>query len=165
MRLLRRWQEVQANEVRFKEYFMEDARFAGGRVWLGRAGGAFRGARRAPRRHPGWAAAADFSLRPFPSAEIARLCERTEGFLVVEMNTGQMLEDVRLAVGGRRPVEFYGRLGGVMPFPDEILAEIRRMAAGDIEPGRTPARPLAAADERVELSQYEVQNAWLTMTA
>ncbi len=48
------------------------------------------------------------------------------------MNAGQMLEDVRLAVSGRRPVEFYGRLGGVMPFPDEILAEIGRMAAGEM---------------------------------
>ena len=51
-----------------------------------------------------------------------------ESILVVEMNTGQMLEDVRLAVEGRIPVEFYGRLGGMMPFPDEILAEIHRMA-------------------------------------
>ena len=72
------------------------------------------------------------SLRPFPSAEIARLSERVEGLLVVEMNAGQMLDDVRLAVGGRKPVEFYGRLGGVMPFPDEILGEIRRMAAGEM---------------------------------
>ena len=50
--------------------------------------------------------------------------------LVVEMNSGQMLEDVRLAVRGRVPVEFYGRLGGVIPFPDEVLGEIRSLAAG-----------------------------------
>jgi 2-oxoglutarate ferredoxin oxidoreductase subunit alpha len=48
-------------------------------------------------------------------------------FLVVEMNSGQMLRDVRLAVDGRAPVEFYGRMGGVIPYPDEILAEIRRL--------------------------------------
>jgi 2-oxoglutarate ferredoxin oxidoreductase subunit alpha len=54
-----------------------------------------------------------------------------KGFLVVEMNTGQMLEDVRLSVCGRAPVEFYGRPGGVVPFPDEILAEIRRMASAE----------------------------------
>ena len=47
------------------------------------------------------------------------------------MNTGQMLEDVRLAVKGRVPVEFYGRLGGVVPFPDEILSEIQRMASAN----------------------------------
>jgi 2-oxoglutarate ferredoxin oxidoreductase subunit alpha len=44
------------------------------------------------------------------------------------MNGGQMLEDVRLAVAGRVPVEFYGRMGGVVPFPDEVLAEIHRLA-------------------------------------
>jgi 2-oxoglutarate ferredoxin oxidoreductase subunit alpha len=43
---------------------------------------------------------------------------------VVEMNAGQMLEDVRLAVGGQIPVGFYGRMGGVVPMPDEILAAI-----------------------------------------
>ncbi len=48
--------------------------------------------------------------------------------LVVEMNSGQMLEDVRLAAGSHLPVEFYGRMGGVVPFPDEILSEIHRMA-------------------------------------
>ena len=41
---------------------------------------------------------------------------------------GQMVEDVRLAVNGRRPVEFYGRTGGMVPTPAEILNEIRRMA-------------------------------------
>jgi 2-oxoglutarate ferredoxin oxidoreductase subunit alpha len=72
------------------------------------------------------------TLSPFPTQAIQALCERCEGLLVVEMNTGQMLEDVRLAVAGRRPVEFYGRMGGVMPFPDEILAAIRRMAKGEM---------------------------------
>ena len=42
------------------------------------------------------------------------------------MNTGQMLDDVLRTTAGRLPVEFYGRLGGVVPFPDEILDEIRR---------------------------------------
>ena len=44
------------------------------------------------------------------------------------MNTGKMLEDINSIVQGRVPVEFYGRLGGVTPFPDEILDEIRRVA-------------------------------------
>jgi 2-oxoglutarate ferredoxin oxidoreductase subunit alpha len=43
------------------------------------------------------------------------------------MNMGQMLNDVQLAVRGRVPVEFYGRPGGVVPFPDEILGEIKRI--------------------------------------
>jgi 2-oxoglutarate ferredoxin oxidoreductase subunit alpha len=49
--------------------------------------------------------------------------------LVVEMNAGQMLEDVRLAVQGRVPVRFYGRMGGVVPFPDEILSELQKLSA------------------------------------
>jgi 2-oxoglutarate ferredoxin oxidoreductase subunit alpha len=48
------------------------------------------------------------------------------------MNAGQMLEDVRLAVKGRAPIEFYGRMGGVVPLPDEILHEIQRIAAGPL---------------------------------
>ena len=48
------------------------------------------------------------------------------------MNIGQMLDDVRLAVQGRVPVEFYGRLGGVVPFPDEILSEIQRIATTEL---------------------------------
>ena len=101
------------------------------RLRLRRACRALRGARCPRRRHPGWPLR-PISLSPFPTNEILKLCDRTEGFLVVEMNTGQMLEDVRLATAGRRPVEFYGRMGGVMPFPDEILAEIRRMAQGEM---------------------------------
>ena len=50
-----------------------------------------------------------------------------DGFFVVEMNSGMMLDDVILSSQSRIPVEFYGRMGGVMPFPDEILNEIRRL--------------------------------------
>ena len=47
--------------------------------------------------------------------------------LVAEMNTGMMLDDVSLSVKGKIPIEFYGRMGGITPFPDEILDEIRRI--------------------------------------
>ncbi len=49
-----------------------------------------------------------------------------------------MLEDVRLAVKGRVPVEFYGRLGGVVPFPDEILGEIKRIASSKLSVDENP---------------------------
>ena len=62
------------------------------------------------------------------------------------MNSGQMLEDVRLAVQGRVPVEFYGRLGGVVPFPDEILGQIRRMVA---QPGHVEEDPREAWLQRM----------------
>ena len=67
------------------------------------------------------------SLFPFPTERLRQLAETTRRFLVVEMNAGQMVEDVRLAVNGRVPVEFYGRMGGMVPLPDEVLEEIRRL--------------------------------------
>ncbi len=61
------------------------------------------------------------TLWPFPEKEIAALSERVKGILVVEINAGQMVFDVRLAAGGRVPVEHFGRLGGIVPDPDEIV--------------------------------------------
>ena len=64
------------------------------------------------------------TLWPFPEQRIADLAETVEACLVVEMNAGQMVEDVRLAVDGRCPVEFYGRMAGIVPMPGEILDAI-----------------------------------------
>ena len=49
---------------------------------------------------------------------------QVSGFLVVEMNSGQMVEDVRLAIDGKVPVEFFGRMGGIIPTPEEVCAKI-----------------------------------------
>lgn len=126
LRLLERWQKVQANEVRYKEYFMEDARFAV--ISFGSAGRVALSAVRAAREEGiPVGLLRPISLRPFPSAVIEELAKTMSGLLVVEMNTGQMLDDILLYTQGRVPVEFYGRPGGVMPFPDEILNEIHRM--------------------------------------
>ncbi|MCL5998506.1 MAG: 3-methyl-2-oxobutanoate dehydrogenase subunit VorB [Chloroflexi bacterium] len=67
------------------------------------------------------------TLSPFPDRRLSQLADEARGFLVVEMNAGQMVEDVRLSVGGQAPVKFYGRMGGVVPMPDEILASIARL--------------------------------------
>ncbi len=64
------------------------------------------------------------TLYPFPERRISELADDCEACLVVEMNAGQMLEDVRLAVGGQIPVGFFGRMGGIVPTPDEILEAI-----------------------------------------
>ena len=64
------------------------------------------------------------TLWPFPTRAIEALVPTAKAFLDVEMNMGQMVEDVRLAVAGRVPVEFFGRTGGVIPTPDEVLAAI-----------------------------------------
>lgn len=69
------------------------------------------------------------TLYPFPSAIISQIALSTEAFLVVEMNAGQMLEDVELAVRGAKPVMFKGRMGGMLPSPEEVLQEIESIAA------------------------------------
>ena len=66
---------------------------------------------------------------PFPSAALAEAAARVQKILVVELSNGQMVEDVRLAVNGKVPVEFYGRTGGNVPSVEEVLAEVSaRMA-------------------------------------
>lgn len=67
------------------------------------------------------------TLWPFPKDAIAATIPHTKGYLSVEMNMGQMVDDVRLAVQGARPVEFFGRTGGVIPTPDEVLEAIHRL--------------------------------------
>ena len=127
LRLLNRWKTIQANEVRYKEYFLEDAEIV--IVGFGTAGRvALSAVREARAEGIKVGLLRPITVSPFPSEVIDQLAGRAEAFLVTEMNSGQMLEDVRLAVKGRVPVEFYGRLGGVVPFPDEILSEIHRMA-------------------------------------
>ena len=67
------------------------------------------------------------TLWPFPSHPISELADSTYGFLVCELSTGQMVEDVRLALRDWVPVEFYGRAGGVVPTAEELLQQIVRM--------------------------------------
>jgi 2-oxoglutarate ferredoxin oxidoreductase subunit alpha len=70
------------------------------------------------------------TLWPFPAPRLSALAKRVQGILVAEMNMGQMVEDVRLATQDRLPVAFYGRTGGVIPLPDEILGALRELVAG-----------------------------------
>lgn len=66
------------------------------------------------------------TLFPFPEKIIAKAAETVKKFLVVEMSMGQMIEDVKLAVNGKANIEFYGRTGGVVPSPVEILEEVKK---------------------------------------
>jgi pyruvate/2-oxoacid:ferredoxin oxidoreductase alpha subunit len=66
------------------------------------------------------------SLFPFPKGEIAKLAQRKCKFLVVEMSNGQMLDDVRLAVNGKTSVDFYNRMGGVVPNTEEIIEQVKK---------------------------------------
>ena len=70
------------------------------------------------------------SLWPFPEKVIDEVVRGgAKAFLSVEMNMGQMVDDVRLAVNGRAPVSFFGRTGGVIPTPGEVLAQVEALAA------------------------------------
>ena len=73
------------------------------------------------------------SVSPFPVQALQAAAKQVEAMLVVEMNSGQMLDDVLLAVKDNIPVEFYGRMGGMIPFPDEILGEIKRLVKGPLK--------------------------------
>ena len=66
------------------------------------------------------------TLFPFPESIITESSEKANKFLVVEMSLGQMVEDVKLAVNGKAEVNFYGRVGGVVPTQSEILTEIKK---------------------------------------
>ena len=131
LRFLRRWQEIRANEIRYKEYYLNDARLVV--VGFGSAGRVALSAVRAARNEGiPVGLLRPITLNPFPDQVVADLSARMDGMLVVEMNGGQMLDDVRKVVKGGAPLEFYGRMGGVMPVAEEILDEIRRMAEGPL---------------------------------
>lgn len=65
------------------------------------------------------------TLWPFPTKELRRYADQVKGMISVELNAGQMVEDVRLAVNGVVPVEHYGRMGGIIPTPDGVLDALK----------------------------------------
>ena len=65
------------------------------------------------------------TLWPFPEKPLAELSKRVKGMLVVELNAGQMIDDVRIATSGRVPVEHFGRLGGIVPSPAEVTDALK----------------------------------------
>jgi 2-oxoglutarate/2-oxoacid ferredoxin oxidoreductase subunit alpha len=130
-RLQRLWQEIRANEVNYKDYYMDDARLVV--TGFGSAGRVALSAVRAARAEGiPVGLLRPITVNPFPYHVMAEATANSDGVLVVEMNAGQMLDDVLMANQGKTPVEFYGRMGGMVPYPDEILNEIRRMAAGPL---------------------------------
>lgn len=68
------------------------------------------------------------TLWPFPKKVLGELADKTKAFLSVEMSMGQMVDDVRLAVNGKKPVHFFGRTGGVIPSVEEVTAEVKKLA-------------------------------------
>ena len=122
-KLQRKYREIEANEVRYEALNCEDAdyifvaygscaRICQKSIQLARQEGIKVGLLR------------PITLYPFPTQAISDLCAKTKGFLSIEMS-GQMVEDVRLAVNGRVKVDFYGRMGGVVPTPEEIVEALK----------------------------------------
>jgi 2-oxoglutarate ferredoxin oxidoreductase subunit alpha len=70
------------------------------------------------------------TLWPFPTKIIQSYAGKVKGFLSVEFNAGQMIEDIRLAVEGKTAVKHYGRMGGIIPSPDEVLNALEQKLIG-----------------------------------
>lgn len=124
LHLQAKYQTIRENEVRYETKFMDDAeymivafgsaaRIAEKAIEIARSQGIKVGLLR------------PITLWPFPEKEIAAAAKNVKGILVAEINAGQMIEDVRLAVNGATPVEHYGRLGGIVPEPEEMVKVIK----------------------------------------
>lgn len=133
-----RYAEIESVEQRAEEYLVDDAD-----IVLVSFGASARIARSAVNKARAMGIAAGLirpiTLWPYPVEIIRNACSRTKAFLTVEMNMGQMVDDVRLAVEGRRPVAFFGRAGGIIPTPAEVLDVIEHLigqlsAAEPVEP-------------------------------
>jgi 2-oxoglutarate ferredoxin oxidoreductase subunit alpha len=119
LKLQQKLRRIQANEIRYDEQMTEDADLV--IVAFGTAARvAMTAVNRLRKRGLPVGLFRPISLWPFPERRLTQLTYQTKGFLVVEMNAGQMLHDVRIAVGGRVPVDFLGRMGGTIPMPDEV---------------------------------------------
>ncbi|HMD14814.1 MAG TPA: transketolase C-terminal domain-containing protein, partial [Bacteroidota bacterium] len=125
-RLQEKYRVIREQEVRYQTVHVEDAE-----ILLVGYGLSARVCHRAVElaRHHGIAAGLlrPITLFPYPTEIVHTLAQQVEKILVVEMNSGQMVEDVRLAVEGAVPVEFFGRMGGIIPSPEEVLAKLVSM--------------------------------------
>ncbi len=120
-----KYREIEQNEVRFEEQFCDDADYL--IVAFGSAARISQKAMETARKNGIKVGLfRPITLWPFPTQRIAELASRVKGILTVEINAGQMVWDVKAAVEGHIPVRHYGRLGGIVPDPDEIIAELKK---------------------------------------
>ena len=125
-----KYEKMRENEVRYETYNMEDADIAivaygtTARIAISAMEKARKDGYKVGLIRP-------ITLFPFPTEVIRDAADKVDSFLAVEMSTGQMVEDVRLAVEGRKPVNFYGRTGGMIPSPEEICDEVEKYLGGD----------------------------------
>jgi len=131
--ILSRWEryrQIKATEQRSETYLLDDAEIA-----LVAYGAASRVARSAVNKARTLGIKVGLirpiTLWPFPVEVISAAADRVKAFLVTEFSMGQMVDDVRLAVNGRRPVNFFAHTGGIVPTPDEIVEALRRVNSGE----------------------------------
>ena len=124
LHLQEKYRAIKENEVRYEAQQLDDAE-----VLIVAFGSAARIAEKAIEiaREEGIKAGLfrPITLWPFPEKQLREAAHGKRGVLVVEINAGQMIEDVRLSVNGEEPVEHLGRLGGIVPEPDEIVKAIK----------------------------------------
>ncbi|MDR2887182.1 MAG: 3-methyl-2-oxobutanoate dehydrogenase subunit VorB [Bacteroidales bacterium] len=124
LKLVEKYDLIKQHEVRFEEYLCTDAdylfvaygtsaRICKKSVQIARSIGIKAGLLR------------PITLFPFPSAKINELAGRVKGILSVEMSAGQMVEDVALAVNGQKPVKHFGRMGGIVATPEEVVEKLK----------------------------------------
>jgi 2-oxoglutarate ferredoxin oxidoreductase subunit alpha len=128
-KLQEKYRKIEENEIRFEEFQTEDAeylmvaygssaRISQKALQLARAEGIKVGLLR------------PITLFPFPKQRLNELADRVKGMLSVEMSAGQMVEDVMLSVNGKVPVKHYGRMGGIIPTPEEVLENLKSKIIG-----------------------------------
>lgn len=119
-KLQTRYREIEKNETRWEEIGVEDADYLV--VAFGSVARICTKAQEIAReKGVRIGIVRPITLWPFPTEAINKAAEGKKGILVVELNAGQMIEDVRLAVHDRLPVEHFGRMGGIIPSPEEVV--------------------------------------------
>ena len=124
----KRYDEIAEKEVKYEEYKCDDAdivivaygitsRIAKTAIAAARAKGIKVGLFR------------PITLWPYPKKQLGTLADTAKHFLVTELNMGQMVDDVKVAIECKKPVSFFGRTGGMIPAPADVLAEIEKIAA------------------------------------
>jgi 2-oxoglutarate/2-oxoacid ferredoxin oxidoreductase subunit alpha len=127
--LQRKFAEMKENEVRYETFMIEDADYilvAFGTV----ARITMNAIKKARQSGVKVGLIRPISLWPFPEVPFIETRDRVKGYVSVEMSAGQMIEDVKLAVNGHAPVDFFGRTGGVVPTQEEIFEKIISVAGG-----------------------------------
>ena len=122
----RKYAEIEANELRFEDFMLDDAEY----VVMG-YGIVSRILKTVVEklREEGYKIGLlrPITLFPFPNSKLSEMADQIKKILVVEMSNGQMVDDVRLAVAGRCPIEFYGRMGGVVPTMAELFEQAKKL--------------------------------------